>query len=379
MHGVRAKSTAILLAALAFGGASVSPASARDGNGLRMNDIQVVGSHNSYKARIPAAIMEDLRRRDPKMAEALDYYHLPLAAQLDAGVRQLEIDIFADPQGGRFANPKGEALLSDADRAHARADGFDAAAMCKPGFKVQHIPDVDYHVVCATLIGCLREVDAWSRAHPGHLPIMITLNAADTPNTHGLTQPLPLDDAVLLDALDGEIRKALPGKRLITPDEVRGKAATLAEAVKTTGWPTLDATRGRIYILLDVRSAVSDAYRAGHPSLRGRAMFGWYPDGEPESAIQIVQDPIVDGARIREWVKSGVIVRTRTDANTVEARAHDFAKTKAAIESGAQAVSTDYYPGAPDPLGLHFTVTLPNGAMAGCNPVRIAGPCTVKP
>jgi hypothetical protein len=166
---------------------------------------------------------------------------------------------------------------------------------------------------------------------------MLTLNAADTANTHEITQPLPLDDAGLLDALDGEIRKALPGKRLITPDEVRGNAATLAGAVKTKGWPTLKAARGRIYVLFDVRKAV------------------------------------------RKWVKSGVIVRTRTDANTVEARAHDFAKTRAAIESGAQAVSTDYYPGAPDPLGLHFTVTLPNGAMAGCSPVRVAAGCNLKP
>jgi hypothetical protein len=373
---------AAVLAALMLGGAMASPVSAKEAAAsgpLRMNDIQVVGSHNSFKTRIPAAVMAELRRRDPKMAEALDYYHLPLSAQLDAGVRQLEIDIFADPEGGRYAAPKGEALLSPAERARAKQEGFDEAAMRKPGYKVLHIPDVDYRVVCPTLVACLTEVNAWSRAHPGHLPIMLTLNAADTANTHEITQPLPLDDARLLDALDAEIRKALPGKRLITPDEVRGDAATLAGAVKTKGWPTLKAARGRIYVLFDVRQAVSDVYRADHPSLRGRAMFGWYPDGEPESAIQIVQDPLVDGAKIREWVKAGVIVRTRTDANTVEARAHDFTKTRAAIESGAQAVSTDYYPGAPDPLGLHFTVTLPNGAMAGCSPVRVAGPCAVKP
>lgn len=371
-----------VLAALMLGAVMASPVSAKDAAAsgpLRMNDIQVVGSHNSFKTRIPAAVMEELRRRDPKMAEALDYYHLPLSAQLDAGVRQLEIDIFADPEGGRYAAPKGEALLSPAERARARQEGFDEAAMRKPGYKVLHIPDVDYRVVCPTLIACLTEVDAWSRAHPGHLPIMLTLNAADTANTHEITQPLPLDDARLLDALDAEIRTALPGKRLITPDEVRGDAATLAEAVKTEGWPTLKAARGRIYVLFDVRQTVSDVYRAGHPSLRGRAMFGWYPDGEPESAIQIVQDPLVDGAKIREWVKAGVIVRTRTDANTVEARAHDFTKVRAAIESGAQAVSTDYYPGAPDPLDLHFTVTLPNGAMAGCSPVRVTRPCAVKP
>jgi hypothetical protein len=373
---------AALLAGLILGGAAAFPASAKDAidaSHLRMNDIQVVGSHNSFKARIPPAVMAEMHRRDPKMAAGLDYYHLPLTAQLDMGVRQLEIDIFADPKGSRYAAPKGEALLSPAERARAKQDGFDEAAMRTPGYKVLHIPDVDYHAVCPTLIACLTEVNTWSRAHPGHLPIMLTINAADTPNTHDITQPLPLDDARLLDALDAEIRKALPGKRLITPDEVRGDAATLAGAVRTKGWPTLQAARGRIYILFDVRKAVSDTYRAGHRSLRGRAMFGWYPDGEPESAIQIVQDPLVDGAKIREWVKAGVIVRTRTDANTVEARAYDFAKTRAAIDSGAQAVSTDYYPGAPDPLGLHFTVTLPNGAMAGCSPVRVATGCTLKP
>ena len=82
----------------------------------------------------------------------------------------------------------------------------------------------------------------------------------------------------------------LPGDRLITPDEVRGKAAPLRGAVRDRGWPTLEPARGRINILLDERPQVSDVYRVGHPSLAGRAMFGWYPDDQPESAIQIVQD-----------------------------------------------------------------------------------------
>ena len=336
---------------------------------LAMNDIQVVGSHNSFKARIPTSVMARIREMEPRLADGLDYYHLPLAQQLDAGVRQLELDIFADPQGGRYASPKGEEWARQA----GEKTGFDRAAMAKPGFKIFHIPDIDYLSTCATLALCLREVDSWSRAHPDHLPIMITLNAADTPsNRPGISNPLPLDDKAQLDALDAEIRAVLPGKRLITPDEVRGNASTLRDAVRTRGWPSLDAARGRIYILLDVRDAVSNVYRAGHPSLAGRAMFGWYPDGEPESVIQIVQDPLVDGAKIRDWVKQGVTVRTRTDANTVEARAHDYAKAQAAMASGAQAVSTDYYPGAPDPLNKGFSVTLPGGAMARCSPVRIA-------
>jgi hypothetical protein len=355
-------------AALALAGAAATPQA--------MNDVQVVGSHNSFKARIPSAVMAKIRAMAPAMADGLDYYHLPLSKQLDAGVRQIELDIFADPEGGRYADPKGEAWA----RAAGERTGFDRPAMLRPGFKVFHIPDVDYLSTCATLIRCLGEVDRWSRAHPDHLPIMITINAADTPSGRpGITNPLPLDDKVLLDALDGEIRSVLPGKRLLTPDDVRGQARTLREAVRRKGWPALSAARGRIYILLDVRSAVSDAYRAGHPSLAGRPMFGWYPDDQPEAAIQIVQDPLVDGDKIRRWVAEGVIVRTRTDANTAEARTGDFAKARAAMASGAQAVSTDYYPGAPDPLGLGFVVTLPKRAMARCGPTRVPAGCRLRP
>lgn len=343
---------------------------------LAMNDVQVVGSHNSFKARIPAAVMRRLRAADPKLADGLDYYHPPLARQLDAGVRQLELDVFADPAGGRYADPKGEAWA----RAAGERTGFDRAAMLRPGFKVLHIPDVDYVSGCVTLARCLGEVDRWSRAHPGHLPITVTINAADTPSGRpGISDPLALDDPALLDALDAEVRRALPGPRLITPDEVRGDAPTLRDAVRRRGWPSLAAARGRVLVLLDVRPAVSDAYRAGHPSLAGRAMFGWYPEGDPESAIQIVQDPLVDGDRIRRWVRAGLIVRTRTDANTAEAHRRDFRKARAAMASGAQAVSTDYYPGAPDPLRLRFVVTLPGGAMARCSPVRVPAGCALTP
>jgi hypothetical protein len=356
------------LAALALTAAASPP--------LRMNDIQVVGSHNSFKARIPTAVMAKIRAAEPKLAQGLDYYHLPLSQQLDRGVRQIEIDIFADPQGGRYADPKGEAWA----RAAGETTSFDRAAMLTPGFKVFHIPDVDYISTCVTLRRCLGEVDRWSRRHPDHLPIMITINAADTPsNRPGISDPIPLDDPKLLDALDGEIRAVFQRDRLITPDEVRGGARTLRQAVQAQGWPSLSKARGRVFILFDVRKAVSDAYREGHPALAGRAMFGWYPEGDDDAAIEIVQDPIVDEAKIRRWVEQGVIVRTRTDANTVEARTRDFTKARAAMQSGAQAVSTDYYPGAPDPLHAGFTVTLPQGEMARCSPVRVPSGCRLRP
>jgi hypothetical protein len=50
------------------------------------------------------------------------------------------------------------------------------------------------------------------------------------------------------------------------------------------------------------------------------------------------------------------LVRVRSDADTAEARNHDLGRLQSAERSGAQIISTDYYPGAPDPLDLKFVV-----------------------
>lgn len=358
---------ALLAAAIACMAAAPRPP-------LRMNEVQVVGSHNSFKRRIPDAVMAAIRARAPAEADSLDYDHLPLAAQLDRGVRQLELDIFADPAGGRYADPAGEKLA----KAAGETTGFDHAAMLRPGFKVFHIPDIDYLSGCVTFRRCLREIDDWSRKHPDHLPIMITINAADRPSGRpGITDPLRLT-APLLDALDDEIRTTLAPGRVITPDEVRGTAPTLRDAVRTRGWPTLDRTRGRLYFVLDMRPEVGELYRAGHPSLRWRPIFGWYDTASAEGVVQIVQDPLVDGAKIRDWVRQGVIVRTRSDLPTTDARTGSHRRADAAVASGAQAVSTDYYPGAPARPGIDFAVTLPGGVMERCNPIVRVERCPLR-
>src|SRR5262245_394050 len=62
---------------------------------LRLNQTQVIGSHNSYHAGMGKGEMQFLRLRDPKAADSLDYSHPPLAIQFDEGVRQIEIDVYA--------------------------------------------------------------------------------------------------------------------------------------------------------------------------------------------------------------------------------------------------------------------------------------------
>lgn len=338
---------------------------------VRLNEIQVVGSHNSYKEAIAPSLLQLLARRDPGMAQALDYAHVPLAEQLDLGLRNLELDVLYDPEGGRYASPYGPELV----RQHGLPAGpaYDPEGrMHTPGFKVLHMPDVDYRSNCLLLRDCLAEIAAWSDAHPQHLPLVVTVNAKDSGiDEPGFTEPLPFSSEAY-DALDAEIVAALGADRLLRPDDVRGTHASLEKAVLAGAWPTLAEARGRVLFVLDETGEKLRAYVEGHPSLRGRAMFATAPPGTPEAAFLILNEPVEQQERIRALVAAGYLVRTRADANTVEARTGDTRRREAAFASGAQVVTTDYY--RPDPsFGTDYRVTVPGGGIARCNPVS-AGP-----
>lgn len=280
----------------------------------------------------------------------------------------MEIDVYADPDGGLYAH-----------RAALEYIGEDPMSpdplMMQPGFKVLHIQDADFETNCTTFVGCLRNVKAWSDAHPHHLPIMILVEGEDTalPTLFGVTftVPVPLD-STQLDALDAEIRSVFPAGRLITPDRVRRGQATLEQAVLTLGWPRLGAVRGKVMFTLDNGGSIRDAYQAGHPSLSGRILFTDSPPGTPEAAFVEVNDPLANPATIPDLVAQGYVVRTRSDADALEARSGSTTQRDAAIASGAQWVSTDYPVPNPD-FGTGYDVVIPGGTPARCNPVN-AGP-----
>src|SRR5260370_38863455 len=105
---------------------------------VHLNQIQVIGSHNSYHAGFAPSERKYLEMKNPKALRGLDYHHAPLADQLSGGVRQIEIAVFADAKGGRFAHP---AIVRSVAEAGLPADPrFDLQhEMDKPGFKVMHI------------------------------------------------------------------------------------------------------------------------------------------------------------------------------------------------------------------------------------------------
>jgi Phosphoinositide phospholipase C, Ca2+-dependent len=146
--------------------------------------LQVRGTHNSYQPPLP-----------------------PLERQLDEGVRQLELDVWAQPDG-RLA-----VFHSDKDR----------------------------RSTCPTLDVCLAPVRSWLEAHPKAVPVYLIVE-----NKEG---PPP--------AVDAAVQQALPGRLLVRPREVVDGR-----------WPTLATTRGRaipVLIGTETRTAAMFVYASSGP------------------------------------------------------------------------------------------------------------------
>ena len=342
---------------------------------LKLNQIQVIGTHNSYHAGIAPSEAKLMESHAPQSFAGLDYVHQPLPAQLDAGVRQIELDVFADAKGGLFAHPLGPQLVA---AAHLPPDPpYDSdGVMQKPGFKVLHVQDVDYRSTCEPFVACLEQVRAWSQAHPSHIPIFILVETKtevmEDRNGLHFTRPEPFTPGVF-DALDAEIRSVFPLDELITPDDVRGKFETLNAAVLAGNWPTLASARGKVVFLLDQRAA-GPIYLEGHPSLRGRVLFTNATPGTPDAAFIERNDGPAE--EINALVRQGYLIRARTDSDTKQARTNSTATRDAMMSSGAQMLSTDYPVSEPARWPGHYTVALPGNAAARCNLVNAPAACT---
>ncbi len=337
---------------------------------VTMNQLQYLGTHNSYHIQARADLFELLLAFIPDIAPTLAYTHAPLTEQFESqGIRQIELDVFHDPDGGLYAQHRVRTLFNEDP-----ASGIPA--LDEPGLKVLHVQEIDYETTCYTFVRCLQEVKQWSDANPNHLPIMVLVEAKDEeiqdPLNLGFTVPLPID-ADALNAIDAEIRSVFPDEQLILPDDVRGDAVTLEMAVLEKGWPALSEARGKILFALDNGGSIREMYVSGHTSLAGRVLFTDSDPGTPEAAFIKQNDPLASPGLIEDLVARGYLVRTRADSDTMQARTNDTTQREAALASGAQFISTDYP--VPDPALSDYQVIIPGGHIARCNPVN-AGNCT---
>ncbi|MFN8286108.1 MAG: Ca2+-dependent phosphoinositide-specific phospholipase C [Chitinophagales bacterium] len=343
-------------------------------DGLKLNQIQIIGSHNSYKKLPDERVMKFLLKQSKHLGKELDprgidYGHLPFDSQFAGyNIRGLEIDIYNDPKGGLYYKRRINAFV------HGVHQKSGVEELKKPGFKVLHIKDVDYQTNYYTFKESLVAVKQWSDAHPKHLPIFINLEPKTKgPGDYskilrvlGFKRVAPFD-AAACDSIDSEI-KAVFGNDLngvLTPDKVRGSYASLNDMVVHNGWPALDACRGQVVFIM-----IGDAkkeYLQDHENLQNRAVFTYSHPGKADCAFVMIDDALLDSARITETVKQGYIVRTRSDEETRQCRSNNCNMRNAAFNSGAQITSTDYY--KPDARFSDFTVQWEQRHVARINPV----------
>ncbi|MEP2653228.1 MAG: Ca2+-dependent phosphoinositide-specific phospholipase C, partial [Paraglaciecola sp.] len=62
-------------------------------NMARLNHIQMIGSHNSYKKPLDLKIKALMVEQNADAVARIDYSHPPLSVQLNMGMRHFEIDI----------------------------------------------------------------------------------------------------------------------------------------------------------------------------------------------------------------------------------------------------------------------------------------------
>lgn len=306
---------------------------------LKMNEIQVIGSHNSYKIAIEAPILAYLNTMNPAISQSLEYEHIPMSEQLDLGLRNLELDVNHDPLGGRFAQPKGLELI--------RAQGLTPLPydpqnkLQKPGLKLFHAQDIDFRSHHLLFKDALKELLTWSQINSNHTPIFILINAKDSP-IPSMQPPLPFT-AAALDSIDMEIRSILPPEKLITPALVMEGENSLEATILKKGWPDLEKVKGRFLFVLDENETKTNRYLENHPNLKDAVFFVNVSEGNPNAGFMVINNPVGSFDKIQEMVAKGYMVRTRADADTKQARTNDYSQFEKAKTSGAQVISTDYY------------------------------------
>ena len=335
---------------------------------VRLNEIQVLGTHNSYHIAPEPKILAVLGER----ARDIEYTHKPLDEQLSRqGIRKFELDVFADPEGGRYAQPW--ALRTIEGLAPLGPE------LVEPGFKVIHTQDVDVRTTCSTLKKCLTTIRDWSRSNPWHVPIMVMIEAKDAViadrGAIQFVKPIRVGPAEFR-ALDAEIRSVFSEEHLLTPDDVRGRHATLWQAIQSDGWPTLRASRGKVLFALDNTDAHIADYLGDSAALEKRVLFVSSEPGQPSSGFLKLNEALGEEEQhIRRRALEGFLIRTRADIPTAEARSGSTVRRDSAFRSGAHYVSTDY----PDtsPFGSGYRAKLPGaeGLTARCNPVNAPRGC----
>lgn len=276
--------------------------------GLRLNDVQILGTHNSYKRMITVTgSLFVAAGSSREAADSLQYGYRPLTEQLNEGIRGLEIDLRYS--GGKFLS--------------------------------LHVPLVDSRSNAPDFAVTLRQLRKWSEQNKNHFPVLILIELKNDwtvldPGSEEITE-------ISLNKLDHLIEENL-GSVLYKPSHLTGNQMSVRSAVAVKGWPLISELRGRMLFYLHP----GDYSKMYASSEHDRAMFSavYAQDSNlPYAGFIVHNEP--DEEVIGKLTDSGFIVRTRLDKDLKR----DPARVQRALESGAQILMTDFAPGRENPAG----------------------------
>jgi hypothetical protein len=292
----------------------------------RLNEIQLVASHNSYHKQPGPLRLFFVGLVEPDEPEKMKYSHAPLWDQFNSGVRSIELDL-------RFK---------------------------KDEFEVVHVPLVGNRGHSPDFSLALEEIRLWSDSHPGHIPIFVLM---ELKSDMMALDPLLKDHSVeSLQVLDDTILTVMGREKLLIPDDVRGNSESIQAAIQDQGWPLLKDTLGKVVFIMHENAEYREYYLSQTPQLEGRRMFTCGSPGDSDAAFVLHNSPDIE--EIQELVQAGYIVRTRADSDLIL----DDAVTKTALESGAQLLTTDFPPGEPGTYS-GYILNFGNGKTIRRNPV----------
>eukprot|EP00466_Bigelowiella_natans_P012457 jgi/Bigna1/85765/estExt_fgenesh1_pg.C_60049 len=251
---------------------------------IALNRVQVVGTHNSVHVAGMFSIF----------IPYWQYTHPSLIDQLNTGIRHLEIDLWYNKSFGMW-----EVWHECVDRLTVSAplllicnDAIVGGGGAGGGSKM---------VTPLLLRDVLSQLFSWSKSNQGHFPLSINLDikGAYISGTSYLTPWLlgrgfshSKADRQIFQALEREILAEFPIPNLHTPASMLlgSGTKTLREAIQKSGWPAVNALRGKTQFQLNLngcRASLNTVipssvfFKRGHNFQDPEPDVGWFETNDP--------------------------------------------------------------------------------------------------
>lgn len=281
--------------------------------GVKMNEIAVMGTHNSYQmlATLPKrALMRTLQIISFGAVENKAIFEMDtFTDQLEKGVRNLEIDIVTVDDGDNVS------------------------------FIVTHQPILDNVSSAYNFAKAVEEIAMWSDNNPGHLPVYLLIEPKGDVISVNNMKNFSVEYALELDKV---LREKL-GDKLLTPALAMREYESFEAMRNADDWPDLKEAAGKVVVLMHPCD-VTQGYIDTDTSIKTQAMFPMLRFSDiDKSYASFILDNDPEGAVENNKItvnEKRLMVRTRADDYP------DFSDERYSFAEncGSHIITTDYPP-----------------------------------